>query len=431
MEKTAIQVGISPLAPPVSLPALRPKQFPLAWKVLQTLASLRITVVLFALSIFLVFCGTLAQVDAGVWTVVNRYFRSAFVLVPLQIFFPRTITVAGGFPFPGGWLLGGLLLINLLAAHALRFKISWRRSGILLIHSGLIVMMVSELITGLFAIESKMVLATGETAGFLDASREVELAFIDSSKPKIDDVVVIPESLLRKGGVIHDDLLPVDVEVVEYMDNSTLKAIDGPGEAIKDAKIAGNGHYYVLAPHSEGAGVEANQPEDAVAVRVIFRKKGSSEKLGEGLYSLWYYPNFTLRQLRFGKQQVVVEGKPYRVELRFKRIQTPYSIQLLEFRHDVYLGTDKPKNFSSRVRVLDPERKDDREVTISMNAPLRYAGETFYQTGFLPGDRGTVLQVVRNPGWLMPYISCAMVALGMIIHFGLHLVKFLERRMAA
>jgi hypothetical protein len=28
----------------------------------------------------------------------------------------------------------------------------------------------------------------------------------------------------------------------------------------------------------------------------------------------------------------------------------------------------------------------------------------------------------------MPYISCIMVSLGMIIHFGLHLIKFLEGR---
>ena len=49
---------------------------------------------------------------------------------------------------------------------------------------------------------------------------------------------------------------------------------------------------------------------------------------------------------------------------------------------------------------------------------------------FLDGDRGTVLQVVRNPGWLMPYFSCALVSLGMLVHFGIHLVGFLRRRAA-
>jgi hypothetical protein len=66
-----------------------------------------------------------------------------------------------------------------------------------------------------------------------------------------------------------------------------------------------------------------------------------------------------------------------------------------------------------------------------MNHPLRHAGETFYQSSFLEGDTGTVLQVVKNPGWLMPYISCAMVSIGMLVHFGMHLNGFLRRRALA
>jgi hypothetical protein len=31
----------------------------------------------------------------------------------------------------------------------------------------------------------------------------------------------------------------------------------------------------------------------------------------------------------------------------------------------------------------------------------------------------------------MPYASCLMVSLGMLIHFGAHLLKFLEGRAAA
>src|SRR3990170_2364814 len=65
-------------------------------EVLAPLASLRLTVVLFALSIFLVFAGTLAQVDQGVWDVVNHtYFRVWFARVDflgferlVQMFYP-------------------------------------------------------------------------------------------------------------------------------------------------------------------------------------------------------------------------------------------------------------------------------------------------------------------------------------------------------
>ena len=64
-----------------------------------------------------------------------------------------------------------------------------------------------------------------------------------------------------------------------------------------------------------------------------------------------------------------------------------------------------------------------------MNEPLRHRGETFYQASWNEKtEKGTVLQVVRNPGWLMPYFSCAIVSIGMLVHFGIGLISFLERR---
>src|SRR5262245_46746524 len=53
--------------------------------ILKPLASLRLTVVLFSLSLILVFFGTMAQIDKGIWTVVDQYFRSAFVWIPFQL----------------------------------------------------------------------------------------------------------------------------------------------------------------------------------------------------------------------------------------------------------------------------------------------------------------------------------------------------------
>ena len=41
-------------------------------KGLKALASLQLTVVLFALGILLIFFGTMAQLDNGIWTVVDK-----------------------------------------------------------------------------------------------------------------------------------------------------------------------------------------------------------------------------------------------------------------------------------------------------------------------------------------------------------------------
>src|SRR5437763_7124226 len=71
-------------APEAASRPRRPRKHP-AFLVIQGLASLRLTVLLFSLSLLLVFFGTVAQIDAGVWTVVKDYFRSFFVLIPLQL----------------------------------------------------------------------------------------------------------------------------------------------------------------------------------------------------------------------------------------------------------------------------------------------------------------------------------------------------------
>jgi cytochrome c biogenesis protein ResB len=103
-------------------------------------------------------------------------------------------------------------------------------------------------------------------------------------------------------------------------------------------------------------------------------------------------------------QTFTFDNHAYELLLRQERYYLPFSLHLIEFRHDKYPGTDIPKNFSSRVRLQNLENREDREVRIFMNNPLRYAGETFYQASFDPDDHGSVLQVVHNPSWLTPYL---------------------------
>ena len=137
-------------------------------------------------------------------------------------------------------------------------------------------------------------------------------------------------------------------------------------------------------------------------------------------------------------QAVVVNGKPYNVQLRPRREyltsaagDEPFSLHLIKFNHTSYVGTKTPSDYSSVVRLVDPARKVDREVKIWMNNPLRYAGRTFYQSSFLENDSGTVLQVVKNVGWMVPYVSCMIVAMGLMGHLGNHLLDFLRKRAAA
>ena len=73
-------------------------------------------------------------------------------------------------------------------------------------------------------------------------------------------------------------------------------------------------------------------------------------------------------------------GKEWKIDFRFERTYLPFSLTLLKFSHDIYPGTDIPKNFSSLVR-LNLGENASREVLIYMNNPLRFAGLTFFQQG--------------------------------------------------
>ena len=112
-------------------------------------------------------------------------------------------------------------------------------------------------------------------------------------------------------------------------------------------------------------------------------------------------------------QTFTLDGHTYSLVMRQRRFYKQFALTLLHFAHDRYAGTDIPKNFSSRVRLVDFERNENREVLISMNDPLRYRGFTFYQSGFDNNDKTTILQVVKNPAMFLPYIACGLVALGL------------------
>jgi hypothetical protein len=437
MKDTGIQATVPPPIRPIELPAAKPQPSPV-WimikKILTPLASLRLTVVMFVLAIALVFLGTLAQVDEGIFTVLTKYFRTGIAWIPFQalVRFGQVFLgvsphaqVSGSFPFPGGWLIGGILLVNLLAAHAVRFKLTWKRSGILLIHSGLVLLMLGELVTGLFAIEGRMPIPENWTVSFVEDHRALELAIIRHLDDKTDDVAAIPGPMLQKKGRIENADLPFDVEVLQYMPNSDV--IKPPPPDRKNPANAGDGLKELAVEKAEVSGTDQSQMDDMPSAYITLWVKGTDKPLGTYLvskwFSVWWIPG--LEQ----PQQVTVDGKTYELFLRSQRNYKPYSMHLIEFRHDRYMGTDTPKNFSSQVRVTDESRKEDEEVVIYMNHPLRHAGDTFYQSGVLGSDQGTILQVVRNPGWLLPYVSCILVAVGMLVHFTLHLFNFLAREL--
>jgi hypothetical protein len=167
------------------------------------------------------------------------------------------------------------------------------------------------------------------------------------------------------------------------------------------------------------------KPEERDFPTAFVELKQGDKSLGTWMASLW------LTLVVPAPQTVEVGGKSYEISMRQQRFYKPFSLTLKQFTHEKYTGTEIPKDFASLVQLKDPKRNEDREIRIFMNNPLRHSGETFYQASFANDDKTTILQVVKNPNWLVPYIACALVALGLLVQFGVHLVRFIDRRATA
>jgi len=373
----------------------------IASRIWALLKSFQLTVVLLALLMCLVVFCTLAQVEMGTQGAVNAYMRSFIVWnQPLLL----------RLPFPGGALVGLLLTLNLIAK-TIDIKLTWQKSGMWLVHAGLVVLFAGEFVAGMMQVDTNLSIEVGQTVNFVQSYKQMELAVIDVTDPTWDEVYSVPDSLLAKGGAVAIPGTPITLNVKKFYANAEL-ASQTPGAPPS------------LATAGVGPGVSIVERPVVSADNDMNQTSAFVEPVAGGRsYGTW------LVSVALGAPQSFThEGRTYTLAMRLRRQYLPYAFTLKQFRHDVYPGTEIPKNFSSLVQVVNPSRNESREVLIYMNQPLRYEGKTFYQASFGKNDTLSVLSVVENPGWLLPYVSCVLVSLGLLVHFAIVLRRSLKRR---
>jgi hypothetical protein len=376
------------------------------------ITSLKLTIVCLAILMVLVIGCTLDQVSLGLWGAVEAYMRSWVVWRPLPGFLTRPFGLEGRpLPlFPGGASVGLVLMINLAAAQFRRLELSWKKAGLWITHAGLILLFVGEFVTGLYQVESFMRIEQGQTVNYVESHREHELVVTDVTDPGKDEVYGVPERVLAHEGDVALPGTPVTLRVRKFFRNAELfnrTPADPPSAA-----TMGVGASVTIR---EAPPVSGENERDLTSALVEPITGGKS-------HGVW------LVSLALGAPQAFTfEGRTYQLSIKPRRWYQDFSVTLKKFSHDNYEGTEIPKNFSSLVQLVDPKRNENREVLIYMNQPLRYDSKAFYQSSY-EGDTVTVLQVVQNPGWLLPYISCVLVAIGLLVHFGIALRRGLKRR---
>lgn len=374
-------------------------------------------------------------------------------------------------------LLAGLVL---LVGCIMVFK---KRAGVVLLHGGIGLMMVYEALVGTSHVESQMHIAKGEEVNYSIDIRSTELAFVNRSNTSGEEHVTLSMEELIKDGRISDPRLPFDVKLVQWMPNAFFHP---KGKDEKLISTYGNLNQRVLDPLPPNVGTDSEQTDIPGAYVQLIRRENPAKKIKRqeigvillsALTDLAPALNFTetvegplvsipvdmqvseearaqrkpvsemtdseahlaAEQDRIAKefQEGTLPDIEWEVSLRFVRHYKPFTIHLIDVQKNDYAGTDSPRDYRSVIRLTD---KSGQVVLpkhdVWMNNPMRFSGETYYQQSVIikksddPKEKDierTTLQVVKNEGWMAPYVACAIVGLGMIVQFLSTLLRFMKR----
>lgn len=336
-------------------------------KNLRRAGSLRITCVLLAAAMVLLFWGTLFAARAGADVAASRFFGSWFVWVLRVI------------PLPALKSLAILLFLNLF--FAVMFRIPHKRSsaGLYLIHGSLLFLIAGSFAGGAFRTVSDAYVLSGpgvqgknEFHYVLETGRfEFELA--DSiSRP------------VTSWSADSFGLGAYSVIVDEFCENAEFELVEDPSEELPKNRIGFPAKMTCVTPGEE--------PRPGALLRV--RHSGWNEEERVLLSAMDETP-FTL-----------AGGETLRLSMRRQKL--PFSVTVLAADS---LGADV------RIKERDGGTYQQR---VALNAPLKKFPYAVYFSGVSPVgmDISLVHFSVRQDAFaFIPYVFSALLFVGLLLHF--------------
>ena len=310
------------------------------------------------------------------------------------------------------------------------------RGGNVLIHIAVGMLMFGQFAFGDRQIEERLNLVEGQTSNMVCRTDEIELACIEVAEETEtkEDVTAISGRLLkaRAGGepIALEDL-PFDIKVLEYLTNTSVTRV---GPFAENRATAGLGKSWLAIGRPPEGGASSKSNVAAAYVQLVDRKNGKD--LGVFLVPQFLNDRSQLFMEAEGDicDTVDTASGPWRIQLRFRREYKPYEVRLDDVRRINYSASETPRDYSSFVTFTDEATGTEQPGRIWMNNPVRYRGETFFQSNYskiqlADGSMSemTGLQVVENAGWLIPYVACVLAFWGMLAHFGGTFVRFADR----
>ena len=164
----------------------------------------------------LVFIGTIAQKDIGLFAAQNKYFSSAFIWVYIFGF---------GIPLPGGLLTMTILAMNLFS-FILKPNI-WNKNkiGVIIIHLGALILLIGGAITNVFNEEGNMVIVEISKSNYMHSFyyKEFTILNLDEYSDSIE-VINFNEKILTPGNILSYSNIPFKIEVIQYYLNAKVES---------------------------------------------------------------------------------------------------------------------------------------------------------------------------------------------------------------
>lgn len=416
--------------------------------IVRPLSSMILSVVLVVLLGLLTWLGTLAQIANSTYAVQQEYFESWFVQakLPVSIWGQHLFELV--VPLPGAYPVMGLLFVNLMVGGLVRMKWNVRNSGILITHLGIALLLVAGFVKMHYSYAGNLSLyeappddASGAPGRVYQSSRFVsfhdfELALLVDKGDQVEERVVpeqalwparLPESKLPKGSIsgpgkivtLSPEGLPFTLEVTDFVDHARALP-KGPMVSSPCEVVDGN----VLQPQSWPVNQQPRSEAEIAGCYVKVVPKTGAPIRG----ILWGFPRLPFDGSRY-PFTFTVDGVRYGLDLRHVTSELPFALKLDRFQKLDHPGTMSPKDFRSYVTVVD--ELGAQKAEIFMNNPLRRDGFVVYQTSWGPQPMGgppwySVFEVSYNPSDMWPILACIVIAAGLLIHFVMKLVRFLD-----
>lgn len=333
--------------------------------------------------------GTVAQKQIGLYAAQQKFFGSFFAFI-------------GPIPLPAGLTLMGLFLVNLLCKFIFRSDWSWQKSGTILAHFGVLLLVLGGLVTTLSASEGFLAVRQGKSNNIVEDYHQRRLVI----RAGDETVFVLPHTDIKDGLEITAAGVPFTLAIDKYCFNCRISLRPEPD------KDGWHGASQSMMLNK----TEADPQDEKNMAGIEFTVKGvTADKDGK-------YLTFD----GFPKPPVIeVNGTGYKISLERTERPLPFSVRLDKFTRKLHTGTDMAKSYISEITIEDNERNLSFPAVIEMNEPLRYRGYTLYQSSFdISGDAPyTILAIVENKGRIFPYIASIIIAFGLMVHLAMRLAR--------